>query len=121
MAQQQHHHPQHAMPPHQQQQMSVPVQQQVAQGQHQPMSTQQVPNAAASSLPEPEMCTTCPNCQTTIYLVRGADVGGQEMTSPPPSSGHTMMAQHQQQMVNEAMSNNTGIPMQQPIPTVGGN
>ncbi|XP_037815701.1 RNA polymerase II degradation factor 1 isoform X2 [Lucilia sericata] len=23
---------------------------------------------------EPEMCTTCPNCQTTIYLVRGADV-----------------------------------------------
>lgn len=30
---------------------------------------------AAGGAPAPEMCTTCPNCQTTIYLVRTPEMG----------------------------------------------
>ncbi|XP_011192692.2 uncharacterized protein LOC105218665 isoform X3 [Zeugodacus cucurbitae] len=43
----------------------------------QPLQSSPVP------APEPELCTTCPNCQTTIYLVRGHD------TSSEPAQGYT--------------------------------
>lgn len=46
-----------------------------AQQQQQPPQQQQQQQMQQKQQPatggEPEMCTTCPNCQTTIYLVRG--------------------------------------------------
>lgn len=44
---------------------------------------QQQPIQSPVPAPEPELCTTCPNCQTTIYLVRGHD------TSSEPAHGYT--------------------------------
>ncbi|XP_052846866.1 mediator of RNA polymerase II transcription subunit 15 [Drosophila gunungcola] len=32
-------------------------------------------NGGGAAPPDAEMCTTCPNCQTTIYLVRTAELG----------------------------------------------
>ncbi|XP_017085224.1 nuclear transcription factor Y subunit beta [Drosophila eugracilis] len=33
------------------------------------------PSGGAAAPPDAEMCTTCPNCQTTIYLVRSPELG----------------------------------------------
>ncbi|XP_019893108.2 putative uncharacterized protein DDB_G0279653 isoform X3 [Musca domestica] len=78
---------------HQQQMSSkpctVPTQQILANTHHQQHSTyhQQTPSAMspspfnASSMPEPEMCTTCPNCQTTIYLVPAQTTNPTQQTS----------------------------------------
>lgn len=55
--------------------------QQSQQQQQQPIQSSSVP------IPEPELCTTCPNCQTTIYLVRGHD------TSNEPAQGYTSIQQ----------------------------
>ncbi|XP_022221465.1 probable serine/threonine-protein kinase samkC [Drosophila obscura] len=36
----------------------------------------------AAPPPEAELCTTCPNCQTTIYLVRSAEMGHGDNAAP---------------------------------------
>ncbi|XP_037934615.1 putative cyclin-dependent serine/threonine-protein kinase DDB_G0272797/DDB_G0274007 [Teleopsis dalmanni] len=63
---------QHAQNAQQVQQQVPPQQQQQYQQQAPPAATQPGTNSVPPT-PEPEMCTTCPNCQTTIYLVRGND------------------------------------------------
>ncbi|XP_039963896.1 transcription factor SPT20 homolog isoform X1 [Bactrocera tryoni] len=55
-----------------------------ARNQHPQQQQQQQPiQSSPVPAPEPELCTTCPNCQTTIYLVRGHD------TSSEPAQGYT--------------------------------
>ncbi|XP_020714759.1 putative mediator of RNA polymerase II transcription subunit 8 isoform X2 [Ceratitis capitata] len=44
---------------------------------------QHLTHSSAAPVAEPELCTTCPNCQTTIYLVRGND------TNNEPPQGYT--------------------------------
>ncbi|XP_067645389.1 activating signal cointegrator 1 complex subunit 2 homolog isoform X10 [Eurosta solidaginis] len=45
---------------------------------------QQPMQPSIASVAEPELCTTCPNCQTTIYLVRGHETTGE----PTQGSSH---------------------------------
>uniref|UniRef100_A0A1I8MN47 Uncharacterized protein n=1 Tax=Musca domestica TaxID=7370 RepID=A0A1I8MN47_MUSDO len=96
---------------HQQQMSSkpctVPTQQVLANPHHQQHSTyhQQTPSAMspspfnASSMPEPEMCTTCPNCQTTIYLVPAQTTNPTQQTSyeAPSSAAAATNAQSEAQ------------------------
>ncbi|GBP05798.1 hypothetical protein EVAR_73112_1 [Eumeta japonica] len=59
----------------QQIQQKMPASHQIgaSHGFSQPNSGQPAFNNSTVPAPEPDMCTTCPNCQTTIYLVRGSD------------------------------------------------
>ncbi|SPP77322.1 protein MLP1 homolog [Drosophila guanche] len=43
---------------------------------------QQQVGGGAAPPPEAELCTTCPNCQTTIYLVRSAEMGNGDNAAP---------------------------------------
>ncbi|XP_017136410.1 ataxin-2 homolog [Drosophila miranda] len=63
----------------QQQQQHQQQQQQQQQQQH---HQQQHVGGGAAPPPEAEMCTTCPNCQTTIYLVRSAEMGHGDNSLP---------------------------------------
>ncbi|KAL7732272.1 hypothetical protein ACLKA6_018505 [Drosophila palustris] len=59
------------MSPRKFQQQQQQQQQQLQQG----YAGQPSAAAAAGAPPSAEMCTTCPNCQTTIYLVRTPEMG----------------------------------------------
>ncbi|XP_073843527.1 uncharacterized protein [Musca autumnalis] len=87
--------PQIVVNAHHNHQQQHPHQQQ----QHQQLSThhQQTvsPPLNVSSMPEPEMCTTCPNCQTTIYLVP-AQTPGQNMQTTFEASSSVVTAPNAQ-------------------------
>lgn len=75
----------------QQQPSPVPAAGQATQQQQQMQS----PNGAGGlgnqpMMQEPEMCTTCPNCQTTIYLVRGNDAPPAMVPDPNMTNGQQL-------------------------------
>lgn len=73
---------------HQQQQQQITPNQNISTQEHSQQNSGQPQNTIYNNTvtsPEPEMCTTCPNCQTTIFLVRGADTT-QDMTQIVPSN-----------------------------------
>ncbi|XP_065361675.1 uncharacterized protein LOC135955266 isoform X2 [Calliphora vicina] len=74
---------------HQQQQQITPNQNVSTHGHSQLNSGQPQTTIYNNTLtsPEPEMCTTCPNCQTTIYLVRGTDMTHDMTPKVPTNNG----------------------------------